>query len=200
MQKTITYLTIAALLTVGLKLWVIEGFIIPTRSMQPTLNIGDKLWINKLPFLSIKKGDIMAFDFPLDTREKYVKRCAGMSGDTLYNINGLYILLPQSPLLLQNSLSSPSQTAFIVPKKGQTLELNAANFSFYQPIIQRYEQTQAGIIGDKMYINNQVSNTYTFKQNYYYVLGDNPSESYDSRNWGLVPAAYVIGKALFVTK
>ena len=188
MQKTITYLTIAALLALSLKLWVVEGFIIPTRSMQPTLKIGDKLWINKWPFISVKKGDIIAFDFPLDTREKYVKRCAAMSGDTLYKINGEYVLFPQN------------STIFIVPKHGQTIELNDANFSFYQPIIQRYEKTQAGIIGDKMYINNQIGHNYTFKQDYYYVLGDNPSDSYDSRNWGLVPAAYLIGKALFVTK
>ena len=188
MQKTITYLTIAILLTVGLKLWVVEGFIIPTRSMQPTLQVGDKLWINKIPLTSVKKGDIIAFDFPLDTREKYVKRCAAVSGDTLYKINGSYVLMPQS------------STIFIVPKRGQTLDINADNFAFYQPIIQRYEKTQAGIIGDKMYINNQIGHNYTFKQDYYYVLGDNPSDSYDSRNWGLVPADYVIGKALFVTK
>jgi signal peptidase I len=194
MQKAITYLTIAIVLAVVLKFWVIEGFIIPTRSMQPTLNVGDKLWINKIPFPSIKKGDIIAFDFPLDIREKYVKRCAAMSGDTLYKINNEYVLSPSNALFPSNS------TLFIVPKRGQTLELNDANFSFYQPIIQRYEKTQAGIIGDKMYINNQIGHNYTFKQDYYYVLGDNLSDSYDSRNWGLVPASYVIGKALFVTK
>ena len=188
MQKTITYFAIAVMLAVGLKLWVIEGFIIPTRSMQPTLNIGDKLWINKLPFMAVRKGDIIAFDFPLDTREKYVKRCAGISGDTLYKINGEYVLSPSN------------STIFIIPKRGQTIELNADNFSFYQPIIQHYEKVQAGIIGDKMYINNQIGHNYTFKQDYFYVLGDNPSDSYDSRNWGLVPAAYVIGKALFVSK
>jgi signal peptidase I len=186
MQKILTYLTITILLAVALKRWVVEGFIIPTRSMQPTLNIGDKLWINKLPFTAVKKGDIIAFDFPLDTREKYVKRCAAISGDTLYKINGLYVLSPQNA------------TVLIVPKRGQTIELNADNFAFYQPIIQHYEKIQAGIIGDKMYINNQIGDNYTFKQDYFYVLGDNPSDSYDSRNWGLVPAAYVIGKALFV--
>ncbi len=188
MQKVITYLTIAALIAVSLKLWVVEGFIIPTRSMQPTLNIGDKLWINKAPFQSVKKGDIMAFDFPLDTREKYVKRCAALSGDTLYKINGEYVLSPRF------------STAFVIPKRGQMIELNADNFSFYQPIIQHYENVQAGIIGNDMYVNNVKQNTYTFKQNYYYGLGDNPSDSYDSRNWGLIPESYVIGKAFFVTK
>ena len=187
MQKIITYSAIVLLLAMSLKLWVVEGFIIPTRSMQPTLNVGDKLWINKWPFISVKKGDIIAFNFPLDTREKYVKRCAAMSGDTLYDINGQYVLSPQN------------NTPLVVPKRGQIIDLNASNFAFYQPIIQRYEKTQAGIIGDKMYINNQIGHNYTFKQDYFYVLGDNPSDSYDSRNWGLVPAAYLIGKALFVT-
>ena len=130
----------------------------------------------------------MAFDFPLDTREKYVKRCAALSGDTLYKINREYVLSPQNT------------TPFVIPKRGQTLELNADNFSFYQPIIQQYEKVQAGMIGNDMYINNVKSNSYTFKQNYYYGLGDNPSDSYDSRNWGLIPESYVIGKALFIAK
>jgi signal peptidase I len=188
MQKTIIYLTLSVLIAIGIRFWIVEGFTIPTASMQPTLNIGDKLWINKLPFTTVKRGDIIAFKFPLDTREKYVKRCAAVSGDTIYKINGQYVLSPHH---------SPP---FVVPKKGQTIELNADNFSFYQPIIQHYENVQAGIIGNDMYVNNSKNNKYTFKQNYYYGLGDNPSDSYDSRDWGLIPESYLIGKALFVSK
>ncbi len=187
MQKTFIYLAFVLLLALGLRYFVLEGFTIPTASMQPTLRIGDKLWINKLP-LAVKKGDIIAFQFPLDTREKYVKRCAAMSGDTIYTINGKY------------ELSAYNSRGCVVPKKGQTIELNAENFSFYQPLIQYYEKKQAGMIGNQMYINNVVNQQYTFEQDYYYVLGDNQADSYDSREWGLVPAAYLIGKALFVTK
>ena len=188
MQKTVIYLLFSLLITVSLRLWVMEGFVIPTASMQPTLMIGDKLWINKLPFISIKKGDIIAFEFPLDRREKYVKRCAAVAGDTIYKINGLY------------ELFGDGSRTFIIPKKGQTVELNADNFAFYQPIIQRYENVQAAMIGNEMYVNNVINDSYTFKQNYYYGLGDNPSESYDSRNWGLIPADYLVGKALFIWK
>ena len=188
MQKTINYLILSLLIVLSLRLWVIEGFTIPTASMYPTLKIGDKLWINKLSYNSVKKGDIIAFEFPLDRREKYVKRCAAMAGDTIYKNNGLY------------QLFGNNSRAFIIPKKGQTIELNADNFAFYQPIIQHYENVQAAMIGSEMYVNNAINHTYTFKQNYYYGLGDNPSDSYDSRNWGLIPADYLIGKALFIWK
>jgi signal peptidase I len=188
MQKTFVYLILSVLIALTMRFWALEGFTIPTASMQPTLMIGDKLWINKLPFISVKKGDIIAFDFPLDRREKYVKRCAAMAGDTIYKINGLYLLSPTD------------SRGFVIPKKGQTIELNADNFAFYQPIIQRYENVQAAIIGNEMYVNNSINHSYTFKQNYLYGLGDNPSESYDSRNWGLIPEDYLIGKALFIWK
>ena len=187
MQKTFIYLGFCFVLAFALRFFVVEGFTIPTASMQPTLMIGDKLWINKLPF-SVQKGDIIAFLFPLDKRENYVKRCAAVSGDTIYKIQGQYLLSPRSDI------------AFVVPKKGQTIELNSDNFLFYQRMIQHYENKQAGIIGSEMYINNQISHTYTFEQDYYYVLGDNQADSYDSKDWGLVPASYVIGKSLFVTK
>ena len=187
MQKTFIYLAFAFFIALGLRYFVVEGFTIPTASMQPTLKIGDKLWINKLP-LAVKKGDIIAFLFPLDKREKYVKRCAAVSGDTIYTINGKY------------ELSSYNSSGFVVPKKGQTIELNATNFTFYQPLIQYYEQKQAAMIGNQMYIENRINNVYTFQQDYYYVLGDNQADSYDSKDWGLVPASYLIGKALFVTK
>ena len=187
MQKTFIYLAFAFFIALGLRYFVVEGFTIPTASMQPTLKIGDKLWINKLP-LAVKKGDIIAFLFPLDKREKYVKRCAAVSGDTIYTINGKYELSPNN------------SRGCVVPKKGQTIELNTENFSFYQPLIQYYENKQAGMIGNEMYINNVVNHQYTFEQDYYYVLGDNQADSYDSKEWGLVPASYLIGKALFVTK
>jgi signal peptidase I len=188
MQKTFVYLILSVLIALSLRLWVMEGFTIPTASMLPTLEIGDRIWINKLSFKPIKKGDIIAFEFPLDRREKYVKRCAAMAGDTIYKINDLYLLSPVGAHF------------FIIPKKGQTIELNTDNFTFYQPIIQRYENVKATITGTEIHLNNSINHNYTFKKNYLYSLGDNPTDSYDSRNWGLIPEDYVIGKVLFIWK
>jgi signal peptidase I len=188
MQKALFYVIIFSIIAVCLRLWVIEGYTIPTHSMQPTLSVGDWIWIKKLPACPIRKGEIIAFHFPLDKTIKYVKRCIGMPNDSILKINGKYALQRDNP------------KAFPIPQKGQTININDKNASFYLPLIQNYEQIQAAIIGDKMYINNIPNDTYTFTQNYFYVLGDNPSDSNDSRNWGLVPESYLIGKAFFIWK
>jgi signal peptidase I len=188
MQKAFFYVIIFSIIAVCLRLWVIEGYTIPTSSMQPTLGVGDWIWIKKLPACPIRKGEIIAFHFPLDKNVRYVKRCIGMPNDSILKVNGKYALQRENP------------KAFPIPKKGQTIKLNMQNFSFYQNLIQQYEQIQAAMIGDKMYINNTINDSYTFSQNYFYVLGDNASDSNDSRNWGLVPESYLIGKAFFIWK
>ena len=188
MQKAFFYALICATIAVCLRLWVIEGFTIPSHSMQPTLGVGDWIWIKKLPACPIRKGEIIAFHFPLDKNVKYVKRCIGMPNDSVLKINGKY------------ALQRENSKAFPIPKKGQTISLNNQNAHFYLPLIQKYEDIQAAMIGDKMYINNAPNDAYTFTQDYFYVLGDNPSDSNDSRNWGLVPESYLIGKAFFVWK
>jgi signal peptidase I len=188
MKSTLFFSTFIIVLAFGLKLWVIEGFTIPSPSMQPTLNIGDKIWIKKLPFCEVKKGEIVAFHSPLDENTNYVKRCMGLSHDSIALINGQYTLQNANP------------NAFAIPQKGQTIHFTSENFSFYQPLLQDYEKVQAGIIGNKMYINNALNDTYTFTQNYYFMLGDNQADSYDSRNWGLVPESYLIGTAFFIYK
>jgi signal peptidase I len=188
MQKTFFYIIIFSIIAICLRLWVIEGYTIPTHSMQPTLGVGDWIWIKKLPVCPIRKGEIIAFHFPLDKTIKYVKRCIGMPNDSILKINGKYALQRENP------------KAFPIPKKGQTIQLNNQNASFYMPIIQNYELVQAAMIGDKMYINNTPNDSYEFTQNYFYVLGDNPSDSNDSRNWGLLPESYLIGKAFFIWK
>ena len=181
-------MTIFVAAALSIKLWVIEGFTIPTPSMQPTLSIGDWIWIKKLPCYPVKKGEVIAFHFPLDKNVRYVKRCVGLPQDSIMLLNGHYTLQKNNP------------HAFPIPYKGQTVQLNADNYYLYRPLIQEYERVQAAMIGDKMYINNSLSDTYTFTQNYYYVLGDNPALSDDSRNWGLVPESHLIGKAFFIWK
>lgn len=188
MKNTLFYSSFFIIIAFSLKTWVIEGYTIPTPSMQPTLSVGDWIWIKKRPVYTVKKGDIIAFHFPLDEKIRYVKRCIGLPNDSIMKINGQYALQKANP------------KAFVIPQKGQTVHFDSENFAFYQPILQRYEKVQAGIIGDKMYINNEIKDTYTFNQNYFFMLGDNDADSYDSRNWGLVPESYLIGKAFFVWK
>lgn len=86
----------------------------------------------------------------------------------------------------------------IIPKAGQTIELNRKNIVLYERIIKAYELNDLDIIGDKILINGKPATEYTFKLDYYWMMGDNRHNSADSRYWGFVPNDHIVGKAVFV--
>jgi signal peptidase I len=85
-----------------------------------------------------------------------------------------------------------------IPKKGATIRINLDNISFYKRIISLYENNDLKIKDGKIYINGELSDTYTFKMNYYWMMGDNRHGSYDSRYWGYVPEDHIVGSPRFV--
>jgi signal peptidase I len=86
-----------------------------------------------------------------------------------------------------------------IPKKGETITLNDSTLTLYANTIIHYDHNDnAEIQNGRLFIDGKELTQYTFKQNYYFMMGDNRHNSLDSRYWGFVPEDHIVGKAFFI--
>jgi signal peptidase I len=85
-----------------------------------------------------------------------------------------------------------------IPKMGASIPLTPLNYPIYERIIRTYEGNKLVMRDGKIFINDREETSYTFKMNYYWVIGDNLHLSQDSRFWGFVPDDHMIGKVLVI--
>ncbi len=110
---------------------------------------------------------------------------------------GIYVdaIFPHNPIFKWNQ---DNFGPLIIPKKGMTIDLTPENIILYRRVIQAYEYNNFSEKNGKIYVDGKAVDKYTFKQNYYWMMGDNRHNSADSRAWGFVPEDHIVGKPVLV--
>ncbi len=125
------------------------------------------------------------------------------NGDLLAELNKLGGAFPSQekdlfPRGIKNGWTLDNFGPLKIPARGETVNINPSNLEMYRRIIDVYEGNDLDLKNGRIYINGKEATTYTFKMNYYWMVGDNRHNSEDSRYWGFVPEDHVVGKPLFI--
>jgi signal peptidase I len=170
---------------------LIQAYVIPTGSMEDTLLVGDHLLVDKLayaphgtigsrvlPYREPRRGDIIVFRYPVDISQTFVKRCIGVPGDRIR-------LVDKNLVLNGKAVEEP-----YVYHKAEYFDPYRDDF----PLPNVHIPSPAS----DMLRNHVVNGEVVVPAGFYFAMGDNRDMSSDSRYWGFVPRANIIGKPLII--
>ena len=128
-----------------------------------------------------------------DSRISFVKRQISKEAE-----DGIFTDILDGKPSSKNNWNKDNMGPIYIPEAGKTVALNKENLPLYKKVIGEYEGNDLKVNGDEIRINGQIATSYTFKQDYYWMMGDNRHNSLDSRYWGFVPADHIVGKPIFI--
>jgi signal peptidase I len=172
--------------------FIVQAFQIPSPSMENTLLVGDYLLVNKLcyggggiadyamPYSRIRRGDIVVFHYPVNPTQHFVKRVVGVPGDRIRMIDKQVFI---------NGIALKEPYALFTQPAN-----NLFRDSFPRFDIAAGETPEWWVEMRKLVEDGQL----IVPQGNYFVMGDNRDDSYDSRYWGFVPRANIIGRPLLI--
>jgi signal peptidase I len=102
------------------------------------------------------------------------------------------------PHIESNKWSQDNFGPIYIPKAGANVKLDLNSLPYYRQIIKNHENNDLAVVGDAIFINGEKVDSYTFKQDYYWLMGDNRHNSLDARYWGYVPFDHVLGKPVMI--
>lgn len=194
-----------------LRSFIVEPFRIPSGSMLPTLQSGDLILVNKftyglrLPVVDTKvipigqpqRGDVMVFRYPVDPSVDYIKRVVGLPGDQVaYLDKKLYINGKEVPRKADGQYFEPDRVAYTAQfieslgDKPHKILLDERRSQDIGPISSFPHREKCEYLRNGMRC--------TVPDGVYFMMGDNRDNSLDSRFWGFVPEANIVGKAFFI--
>jgi signal peptidase I len=183
---------------------LVQAFIVPTPSMDTTVQVGDHLLVDKLayapagffsrhllPYTDPKRGDIIVFRYPMDISQNYVKRLIGLPGDHIHLVNKV-VYLNGKPL---EEPYVQHVSAGILPYRDSfpSTQFGLADYDLSRPD-HRLAQVATRAMLDENVVNGEV----VVPPDSYFAMGDNRDNSFDSRYWGFVPRENIIGKPLVI--
>jgi signal peptidase I len=195
-----------------LRSFLFEPFKIPSGSMIPTLLVGDLILVNKfhygvrLPVINkkivnnndVKRGDVMVFRYPVDPRLDYIKRVVGIPGDEVsylnqkLSINGQPVeSASKGDFYDEDALRYAPQFSEKLGDVQHNILVEPKRQSYYGPDPKQFPMAE-----NCRYTPEGV--TCKVPAGHYFMMGDNRDNSQDSRYWGFVPDANIVGKAFFV--
>jgi signal peptidase I len=161
----------AVLVAVAVQAWLVKPYRIPSESMLDTLRPGDRVLVNRAVYhlRDPHRGDVVVFRYPDDPSVVFIKRIVGVPGDVLKVRDGrLYVN------------GEPLKEPYVHRTAGRT-----------DPTV-----AQAAIAGSTLHDPWSLADSYRVPDGQYFVMGDNRTDSDDSRDWGTVPRTAIVGEGL----